>query len=123
MTPMELLHAALESGSQTQELDLKIGGQAFTIRWRPLTWLEKSQVLSAAMEYTTVEGKDGPELVAKLRHDTFRREALKIMIVDSPIPLTSDKVLDRLPEELGVQLEEIIPSPFSSEKGAAVKKG
>lgn len=120
--PMEFLQAALEAGKLTEELILVIQGHEITIRWRQLTWLEKSEVLSLALEYTAVDGKDGPELQAKLRHDIFRREALKRMIVESPIPITSDKVLDNLPAEIGEQLEKIIPSPFSSEQATTTKK-
>ena len=119
---MEFLQAALDAGKQTEELVLVIQGHEITIRWRQLTWLEKSEVLSAALEYTAVDGKDGPELQAKLRHDVFRREALKRMIVESPIPITSDNVLNNLPTEIGEQLEKIIPSPFSSEQATTTKK-
>ncbi len=123
--PMDLLQAALESGKQTDTLVLQIGGHDVPIRYRPLTWLEKSEVLSLALEYTTAEGdqKGATELTARLRHDIFRREALKRMIIESPIPITSDAVMDKLPSEIGDQLEAIIPSPFTSAQAEAVKKG
>ncbi len=122
--PMDLLQAALEAGKQPETLILKIGGHDIEIRYRPLTWLEKSEVLSLALEYTTTEGdkKGATELTARLRHDIFRREALKRMIIESPIPITSPAVLDKLPSEIGDQLEAIIPSPFTSAQAEAVKK-
>lgn len=123
MTPMQVLQAMMEETAKPEEMILVIKGQELTIRYRKLTWLEKSEVLSLALEYKAVDGADGPELQAKLRHDVFRREVLKRIIIDAPIPLTSDKVLDNLPDDVGQQLERIIPSPFGSEQVAATKKG
>lgn len=120
--PVELLQAMLESGRKIQDLVLDIQGHEITVKYRPLTWLEKSDVLSEALEYRVQNTGGEMELVVKIHHDVFRRAALKKMIVECPLPLTSDKVLDSLPVEIGEQLEKIIPSPFSSEQASALKK-
>lgn len=120
--PMELLQDLIEAGEEVREFTLTIAGQEIMIKYRELTWLEKSKVLSEALEYSAVQNEKGETtLQVKLHHDVYRREVLRLMVVDSPIPFTKN-VLDKLPSSVGEQLEKIIPSPFSSEQAAALKK-
>jgi hypothetical protein len=52
--------------------------------------------------------------------DTYFREALKKMLIEFPWPV-SDKVLNGLPQEIGVQLQEIIPAPLGDDTGNLAK--
>lgn len=120
--PMELLQDLIEAGAEVKDLTITIAGQEITIKYRELTWLEKSKVLSEALEYSAIQNEKGETILqVKLHHDIYRREVLRLMVVNSPIPFTKN-VLDKLPSSVGEQLEKIIPSPFSSEQAAALKK-
>lgn len=116
------LQALLEAGNEVRELTVTIGDTELLFRYRPLSWLEKSEIISEATEYRATTDRGG-ELVVKvvLHQDVYKRLALARMLVDPPVPMT-DQVLRRLPNEVGDQFEAIIPSPFTTGGMAGAKK-
>ena len=96
---------------QTKEITVK-GCKPFTIRYRIMSWLDKSACVAKATEfYMNEEG--APQTIFHI--NLYFREALKAMIVDFPPAPVSDKVLEQLTPEIGQQLQDIIPSPLGEE--------
>ena len=92
---------------QTKEIKVE-GRKPFTLSYRAMSWLDKSACVSKATEFFL--GEDGtPQTMFNI--NIYFREALKKMLVDFPFPI-SDKVLNGLTPEMGVQLQEFIPSPL-----------
>lgn len=121
------LQAMLEAGQELRELRVTIPGEEeqLLFHYRPLTWLQKSRVLSEATEYRPVtklvNGQEQVTVTVVLHQDIYNKLALQLMLVDSPIPMT-DKVLEGLPADIGAQFDPIIPPPMSTGGALEAKK-
>lgn len=101
----------LVGGDPLKTLEIKAGEKLFTISYRTMSWLDKSSCVARATELF-VNDKDEPQTMFHI--DVYFLEALKMMLVDFPAPV-SDKILRGLRSEIGVQLQKIIPHPLSEE--------
>ncbi len=123
---MELMEAILGHRDERElvvELD---DGSTFAVKYRPLSWQEKTRCVSRATRFFPVVDDDGaqvydvsgqPRLDARFELDVYNREALMAMVTESPIPL-GPKVINNMSPWVGSQFEAIIPDPFSGSKGA-----
>lgn len=119
---MELLQALLEAGPSTDTLQLKIAGKTVPVVYKPMGWMAKSRCVSAATQYIPEQGKNGQMSIRVVfAMDVYQKRALAEMVVSSPIPLT-DVVLEKLPEDIGRQLEVIIPDPFATAQQVEIAK-
>ena len=116
-TGKEILQAILEAGAEeSAPLTITVSEEvAFDIRWRPLTWTAKSRAVSAATEYLSdVNPQTGAAVVRAVFHlDRYKKAALVEMVTSCPFDMT-ESVIERFPEHVGVQLDAIIPDPFTS---------
>ena len=92
---------------KTVEITVK-GRQPYSISYRAMSWLDKSSSVAKATEFFM---NDAGEPQTMFNVDVYFREALKIMLVDFPWP-KSDKILNQLTPEVGLQLQDIIPAPL-----------
>lgn len=107
--PEVALGDIMSSSEPEQTLEITVTDRKpFTIRYRAMSWLDKSACVSKATELFL---NDDGEPQSMFHIDIYLREALKKMLVDFPFPI-SDKVLNQLTPEIGVQLQEIIPAPL-----------
>lgn len=116
-TGKEILQAILEAGAEESEpFTITVSEEVtFDIRWRPLTWTAKSRAVSAATEYLSdVNQQTGAAVVRAVFHlDKYKKAALVEMVTSCPFDMT-ESVIERFPEHIGVQLDAIIPDPFTS---------
>ena len=113
------LDEVMVSSEPLQTVDIDVGeGVGFTISYRVMSWLDKSDCVAQATELF-LNDKGQPQSMFHI--DVYFREALKKMIVDFPYPV-SDKVLNGLTSAIGNQLQEIIPAPLG-ESDANLAKG
>ena len=107
--PEVTLEDALSSGEPIQSREITVEGRKpFTIRYRAMSWLDKSACVARATEFFMNEN-DQPQTMFHI--DVYFREALKRILVELPWPI-SDKILNQLTPEIGEQLQAIIPSPL-----------
>ncbi len=117
MARQELPEAGLQNllsssePEQTKEIAVR-GCKPFTIKYRAMSWLDKSACVAKSTEFFMNEANE-PQ--TRFHINVYFREALKMMIVEFPPAPLSDKVLDGLSPEIGQQLQEIIPSPLGEE--------
>ena len=117
---MEAKAALIELLSELDDVEtliVTIKGKEIEFQYRSLGWLAKSECLSLATDYKTTGERDSngdPQVKAVFHIDVWKAEVLKRILVDPPIPIT-DQLLARLPEEVGIQFDSIIPSPMSLE--------
>lgn len=108
---MDALQMILAKANEVNSIELNIYGEKITLNYKPLGWRSINRSLSAAMEYgQTVE--DQGSVSSRFRIDKYYIAALNEMIVNPPFPLT-ETFWNALPREVGIQLEAIIPNPFS----------
>lgn len=113
------LEEVMVNSQPTQTLDITVGkDKGFTVVYRALSWLDKSSCVAKATEFFV---NDAGEPQSMFHIDIYFREALKIMVVEWPYTM-SDKVLDGLSPEVGLQLQTIIPRPLG-EDDAPLEKG
>jgi hypothetical protein len=121
------LQAILAASQELRELKVVVEGEEepLVFYYKPLTWLQKSRILSEATEYRPetkeVNGKDVTKVFVVLHQDVYNKLSLQQMLVNPPIPM-SDTVLEGLPPEIGQQFEVIIPPPISTAGIPATKK-
>lgn len=120
----ELVQGLAAKAEQTTALTIVWEGRSFTVRYKRLNWIAKARCVAAATTLAQapnpITGRDETRLT--FRVDLYKRAALKEMIVEFPIKLT-DMVIDILDDEIGSQLDVIIPDPNASlEEADAVKK-
>lgn len=111
-----LLQAILEYSSTESVITVWLDEDTeFEIRYKPLTWLGKSRCVAKATEYLTDSNPDtGAATVKATFHlDIYKREALLAMVTHAPFTF-NQSVIERLPEHVGMQLDGIIPDPFSA---------
>lgn len=126
---LELLKYMMESNQEAVPVTLTFGDLGeFEFQYRPLGWMGKSRCVTGATEYAPEYDKAGNVTgVKSIFHlDVYKAAAVKEMFnideLDNPVPFT-DQTLNSLSEELGSQLDPLIPDPFSSApKAGAVKK-
>ncbi len=124
MAKQELAEVRLEdilSSSEpekTAEITVE-GRKPFTIKYRAMSWLDKSACVAKATAFF-MDDDGQPQSLFHI--EIYFREALKMMLTDFPPAPVSDKVLDGLTPEIGMQLQEIIPSPLG-EDNANLAKG
>jgi hypothetical protein len=123
---MALLQAILESGGDTGVLTLRIAGEEYDFKYRPLGYLAKSRCVSLATEYVPEVGAGGQmEVRARFRLDVYKRAAIKEMFgpkeLGNPVPIT-DALLDALSVEVGEQFDAVIPDPFGTAAATSVLK-
>lgn len=89
---------------------LVVGGVEHTVRYRPLSYMEKTDCLSRATEY--LEGPNGVP-VMKFHLDLYQEECLLRMLLDAPFPITPN-VLKELSIEVGEAVAALVPNPYSA---------
>ena len=103
------LEDILSTGEPLQTAEITVAGkQSFTVSYRAMSWLDKSACVAKATEFFV---NDDGEPQTMFHVDVYFREALKKMLVDFPWPI-SDKILNGLKPEVGLQFQDIIPSPL-----------
>jgi hypothetical protein len=124
---VQILQAVLASAQEVLTLEVLIPGEEepVTFRYKRLTWLQKSRILSEATEYRPAivekDGKQQTMVTVVLHQDIYSKLALQAMLIDPPIPMT-DTVLEGLPPEIGAQFDTIIPNPMTMPVAEASKK-
>lgn len=93
----------LEQGEKEVEFEYK--GETVKVTVRPLTWSRKNQILSQALSYSA-KGE------AQFNLDRYYKECLCAVIVNAPWGKTDHVFLSSIDDELGTQLQKIIPGPF-----------
>lgn len=88
-----------------REITFTYKGEEVTIQVKPMTWSKKNQILSNSMSYSS----DGE---VKFNWDRFNKECLTYMIVQAPWGKTDNMFLTSIDDELGNQLQRLIPAPF-----------
>lgn len=107
------LQDLLSSGEPEQTKEITVTGRKpFTIKYRAMSWLDKSACVAKATEFF-MNDEGAPQTMFHV--NIYFREALKTMIVDFPPAPLSDKVLEGLTPEIGEQLQDIIPSPLGDD--------
>lgn len=112
----EIIKEMLEDSSSSTPLNIMYKGRSFDLYYKKLNWLAKSRCVSAATEYGASGEKDmngNPIIKGIFRLDVYKKEVLKEILANPPFPLT-DNLLERIPDEIGSQLEGIIPDPFTA---------
>lgn len=117
--PEASLTDLLSSGEPEQTKEITVTDRKpFTIRYRAMSWLDKSACVAKATEFFMNE-EGAPQTMFHV--NIYFREALKTMIVNFPPAPLSDKVLEGLTPEIGEQLQEIIPSPLGADDSNLVE--
>ncbi len=107
--PVVNLEDVMASSEPLKTVDITVKGrQPFSISYRTMSWLDKSACVAKATELFM---NDAGEPQSMFHVDVYFREALKMMLVDFPWP-KSDKILNQLTAEVGLQLQDIIPAPL-----------
>lgn len=110
------LEDVVSSSEPLQTVEIKVKGrQPFTISYRAMSWLDKSSCVAKATELFM---NDAGEPQSMFHVDVYFREALKLMLVDFPWP-KSDKILNQLTPEVGLQLQAFIPPPLGDDANLA----
>jgi len=87
------------------DVTIKYKGKEDTLTIKPMTWSKKNQILSQCMSYAS-------DNQARFNLDNYNKECLAYMIVKAPWGKTDRVFLSQIDEELGRQLEKLIPGPF-----------
>lgn len=88
-----------------KEMAFTYKGEDVTVTVKPMTWSKKNQILSQCMSYSS-EGE------ARFNLDNYNKECLTFMIVKAPWGKTDRIFLTQIDDELGGQLQALIPGPF-----------
>ncbi len=126
-TASELVRQLLLGAESFTDLPVSVGEHDLTFRYRRLSWLSQARCISEATEYVPTNVNGRPGVKATFRLDIYKRVAVEEMfgnIPDQPFPLTR-QVVERLPVEVGVAFDRVIPDPFSGmvEESESVKPG
>jgi hypothetical protein len=97
----------------TKTATIIVGDKSFELDYRTLSWLDKTSCVAIATEYVPVQDDDGKvrDVRTVFHIDIYFEEALRRMVVKAPWPM-SKQVLRNLKEEVGAQLQALIPSPL-----------
>jgi len=107
------LDEILNSSEPTKTATITVGDKSFELVYHTLSWLDKTSCVAVATEYVPVQDDDGKvrDVRTVFHIDIYFEEALRRMVVKAPWPL-SKQVLRNLKEEIGAQLQVLIPSPL-----------
>jgi len=92
----------------TKEVELEYKGEKFTVTVRPISWSKKNSVISECLSYS-----DKGE--ARFNIDRYNKECLCYAIVKAPWGETDNIFLTSVDDQLGAQLQKLVPSPFGGE--------
>ncbi len=109
------LMAGLLVSEDTEDFELTLStGKKIILKIKELSWTEQSDAFAKSFG-VRADAKGNP--VAEFDPSVFRVEILKRKIVKSPIPFT-EQVIRKLKEDVGSQLNSLVPDPFGPMKVA-----